>query len=60
MYKEMKTSEMYAALCDNASNWADAFMEIMENEKPTRGIMLTWFANAIEVSWDYRKKKEGV
>lgn len=55
MYAEMSGPELLAACLDDASKWAAAFCEIISDGRIIdEGLMIGWFANAIENSYDVR------
>ncbi len=55
MYAEMSGPELLAACRDDASKWAAAFCEIVKDRQAIdEGLMIGWFANAIEHSYDVR------
>lgn len=60
-YASLSSPEMLAAVGDNASKWADAFMELVVDRKATidHGLMIGWFANAIEGAADHRRWRRG-
>lgn len=48
-YKDKDGIEFLAAVGTDAHKWADAFMQLWGDQtKITHGLMVTWFANAIE------------
>lgn len=54
-YTAMSGPQMLAACRDDASKWADAFMQhVAKHGTPDRDMMIGWFANAIEHSHDVR------
>ena len=55
MYNEMTGPELLAACRDDARKWADAFCEIISDGRAIdEEMMIGWFANAIEHSYDIR------
>ncbi len=59
MYREMQNGDMLQAVGDDASKWAAAFMEILGDRLAAidEGLMIGWFANAIEHSCDVRERR---
>lgn len=56
MYAEMSGPELLAACRDDATKWAAAFCEIISDGLAIdEGLMIGWFANAIETSYDVRR-----
>ena len=62
-YIKLSPTELLQACGDDASKWAEAFMQIYVNggnKTPNDidfGVMVGWFANAIEHSSDVRRQK---
>ncbi len=54
---EMSDPQMLAYCGDDARKWARAFVYF--NSGVDEEMMVTWFANAIETSWDKRIKPLG-
>lgn len=50
----MKSSELTRECKDDASKWAEAFIQMFPNAGVDGGTMLGWFANAIETAHDHR------
>jgi len=57
-YTHFEGPELLEELGDDASKWAEAFMQLTEGKTVNYGLMLGWFANAIEHSTDVRKWKK--
>ena len=55
-YRDMDSGELVNALGDDASKWAEAFQEIVVDQglEINEGLMIGWFANAIEGSYSAR------
>lgn len=59
-YQAMSGGALLDLLGDDASKWAAAFCCIYEHSADqgiTEDWMTTWFANAIEHSWDVRMRR---
>ena len=56
-YTKLSGPELLQALGDNAQLWAKAFLQITEGKEIDEGLMIGWFANAIEHSTAVRKGK---
>lgn len=54
-YAAMLPGDMLAALGDDAMKWAEAFCQINGGDV---GLMVGWFANAIEHSTDVRAGRQ--
>jgi len=54
-YSKFTAPELLEALGDNAQKWAQAFMQLSAGKEIDEGLMIGWFANAIEHSSDIRK-----
>ncbi len=59
MYAEMSAPELLQAVADDAGKWADAFVEIVlkGGVEIDQALMIGWFANAIESSYDLRRRR---
>lgn len=62
-YKELvetNLGQFYEYVGSDAQRWAQAFMEIVvdRNIEIDEGLMIAWFANAIESSYDYRTRQK--
>ena len=57
-YTAMNPPALLEAMGDNARKWAEAFQQIVVDKGLTidEGLMITWFANAIEHSSDVRAR----
>jgi len=53
-YKAMQSADMLNELNDDASKWADAFLQHYPDCGIEWDLLMGWFANAIEHSNDYR------
>jgi|GEM_PF-2809134 len=53
----MKDSDLLSELKDDATKWAEAFCQTFPDTNIDEGLLQTWFANAIECSYDIRKEK---
>lgn len=51
-YMDMDPGDMLTAVADDATKWAQAFGEVFP--EIDRELMVAWFANAIENTWDVR------
>ena len=62
-YTKLSSTELLQACGDDASKWAEAFMQInISGDSKKRdnidfGVMVGWFANAIEHSCDVRRQR---
>jgi len=56
-YSKMEAPELFEACGDDAKKWAQAFIQCTKNAVIDEGLMIGWFANAIEHSCDVREKK---
>lgn len=62
-YRGMEEFEMLNALGDDASKWAEAFMQFKEGwdkrgQKIDFDLMITWFSCAIETGHDVRTRAD--
>lgn len=53
-YTKLEGADFLHALGDDAAKWADAFHQTFPECEIDEGIMIGWFANAIEHSYDIR------
>jgi hypothetical protein len=51
-YSAMSAGDMLHAVGDDAAKWAAAFAE--QHPQIDKDVMIGWFANAIENTWDIR------
>ena len=61
-YAAMTDPELLTALGDNGMAWAEAFCQIKKTRSWTldeidEGLMVAWFANAIEAATDVRQAR---
>lgn len=53
-YTTMQGADMLQEVGDDATKWADAFMQMNPDCTVPQDVMVGWFANAIEHSTDIR------
>lgn len=56
-YTLLSESELLNELQDDAHKWAVAFMQITKDKVIDEGMMIGWFANAIETAHDSRIRR---
>ena len=56
-YTKLNAVQLMDICKDDARKWAQAFMQITRGQVVDEGLMIAWFANVIEVSYDVRKNR---